>query len=116
MGVHFQMGQWGRYPTCSSVITCVVNGRSVYGHVTKFFTVDGDKCPGYASVNWFGQPRYPLGTNRLEVVVSCDGGALDAEVGCIVRITSIDPSPVVIEPDGDDYRMMRQSGYDTVRV
>ena len=115
MGVHFHAGQWGR-STCSSVITCVINGRSLYGRVCKFFTVDGSSCPGYASVVWFGEPQYPLGANnnRLEVVVSDDGTAISGEVGCIVRITQIDPSPVVVEPDGRNYRMMRQSGYDTI--
>lgn len=112
MGVHFRAGQWGRYPTCSSVITCVVNARSVYGYVNKFLQIENDNCPGYASVTWFGIPQYPLGSNRLEVVVSCDGSVLDREIGCILKVTQIDPSPVVIEPDGDNYRMMRQSGFD----
>ena len=117
MGTHFHAGQWGKRAhlrTCSSVITCVINGRSLYGRVNKFFTVDGNNCPGYASVTWFGQPHYPLGDNRLEVVVSGDGSPIDSEVGCIIRITMIEPSCVVIEPDGHNYRMMRQSGYDTV--
>ena len=115
MGVHFKAGEWGKRPTCSSVITCVINGRSLYGRVTKFLTIDGDSCPGYASVCWFGAPQYPLGDNRLEVVVSDDGRTVTREVGCIVRITQIDPSPVVVEPDGSNkFRMMRQSGYDTI--
>ena len=117
MGEHFHAGQWGRRSsTCSSVITCVINGRSIYGYVRKFFTVDRDDCPGYASVTWFGQPSYPRGDNRLEVIVSDDGEPIENEVGCIVRITAIDPSCVVVEPVGHHvYRMMRQSGYDTVR-
>lgn len=116
LGVRFRAGQWGQHPTtCSSVFTCVINGRSVYGHVVKFLSVDGDNLPGYASVRWFGPPRYPLGDNRLEVVVSRDGARLDREIqSCIIPITKIDPSYVVVEPDGDEYRMMRQSGYDTV--
>lgn len=97
----------------------MINRRSVYGFVNKFLRVrddDDDEHPGYASVTWFGVPRYPLGdSNRLEVIVSGDGSILDAEIGCIVRITQIDPSCVVVEPDGENYRMMRQSGYDTVR-
>ena len=97
------------------MITCVINGTSVHGRVNKFLTVVGDPCVGCVSVNWFGPPRYPLGDNRLQVVVSGDGSALDKEVGCIIRITQIDPSLVVTEPEGDThYRMMRQSGYDTV--
>ena len=100
MGVEFQSGQWGRR-TCSSIITCVINGRSLYGRVVKFFYIPGDRCPGYASVVWFGAPRYPLGSNRLEVVVSACGREITLEVGHIIRITQIDPSPVVVEPDGN---------------
>ena len=115
MRCHFRAGRWGRR-SCSSVITCVINGRSIYGRVRKFVSIDGDPCPGYACVSWFGEPRYPLGDNRLEVVVSEDGSVIDREVGSVIRITQIDPSPVVTEPEGDDeFRMMRQSGYDTVR-
>ena len=116
LGVRFRAGQWGQHTsTCSSVFTCVINGRSVYGYVVKFLSVDGDNLPGYASVCWFGPPRYPLGDNRLEVIVNRNGARLDREIqSCIIPITKIDPSYIVVEPDGDDYRMMRQSGYDTV--
>ena len=84
--------------------------------MNRFLAVDGDACPGYASVCWFGLPQYPLGNNRVEVVVSGDGLEVDRLLQtCIIRITQIDPSYVVVEPDGENYRMMRQSGYDTVR-
>ena len=36
LGVHFHAGQWGKRPTCSSVFTCVANGRSVYGYVNRY--------------------------------------------------------------------------------
>ena len=116
MGSHFHAGQWGKR-TCSSVFTCVINGRSVYGCINKFFYTPtaGDTCPGYASVNWFGEPEYPLGDNKLQVVVSRDGSRIQREVGCVIRITQIDPCCVVVEPDGSNYRMMRQAGYDTTR-
>ena len=87
LGTPFHAGQWGRphSKTCSSVITCVIAGRSVYGYVRKFLQVDGVDCPGYASVSWFGPPQYPRGSNRLEVVVSRDGG--EGVVGsCIIRL------------------------------
>ena len=84
--------------------------------MNRFLSIDGDECPGYASVCWFGLPTYPLGSNRLEVVVSQDGSDVDRLLQtCIIRITKIDPSYVVFEPDAEVYRMMRQSGYDTVR-
>ena len=83
--------------------------------MNRFVAVNGDECPGYASVCWFGLPKYPLGSNRLEVVVSQDGSDVDRLLNtCIISITKIDPSYVVFEPDGEQYRMMRQSGYDTV--
>jgi len=118
MGTHFRAGQWGKHSrTCSSVFTCVLNGRSVYGYVCKFLNVDGDNRPGFASVKWFGPPQYPCGSNRLEVVVSAGGEDIEREIGsCLIPITKIDPSMVVVEPvNGVTYRMMRQSGYDTVR-
>lgn len=84
--------------------------------MNRFLAVKGDVCPGYASVCWFGLPQYPLGSNLVEVVVSRDGLEVDRLLHtCIIRITQIDPSYVVVEPDGENFRMMRQSGYDTVR-
>ena len=68
-------------------------------------------------MKWFGPPRYPLGRNRLEVIVSVDGTELDRVIqSCVIKITQIDPSYVVVEPDADgvNLHMMRQSGYDTV--
>ena len=73
-------------------------------NVNRFLKVDGNACPGYVSVCWFGPPQYPLGDNRLEVVVSGDGAELDREIqSCIIRFTQIDPSYVVVESDGDNY-------------
>ena len=105
MGEHFRAGEWGNR-RCGSIITCVINGRSIYGIVRKFLLVDGDPCPGYASVVWFGPPEYPCG-NPLKVRVSRDRGVLDREIGSIVRITQIDPSPVACEPENEHYWMMR---------
>ena len=120
LGTHFRAGRWGgrqhNSRTCSSVFTCVVAGRSLYGYVRKFLKTDSGDCPGYASVGWFGRPMYPCGSNRLEVVVSRDGSEIYREIGsCIIPITLIDPSMVVVEPDGVNLRVMRMSGYDTVR-
>ena len=114
MGKHFCAGQWGQN-TCSSVYTSVINGRSLYGRINKFFTIGGNNCPGFASVTWFGEPHYPLGVNKLRVVVSGDGSRILREVGCVIKITQIDPCYVVVEPNGFYYRMMRQAGYDTTR-
>ena len=113
MGVHFRAGEWLQRPRCGSVVTCVVNGRSLYGRVQRFLAVEGDACPGYASIRWFSEPEYPSGT-PLVVRVDGDGSDVENEVGCIVKITEIDPSKVMVEvTDHDGYYVMRDSGYDT---
>ena len=115
MGVHFRAGEWG-LKKCGSVITCVMNGRSVYGHVRVFFRVNGDhSCPGYASVKWFSCPEYPQGTPMV-VSVTNDDTTLRTELGHIIRVTKIDPSAVPVEPIPGRQRfyMMRLSGYDTI--
>ena len=96
LGQHFRAGEWGCHPRCGSVVTCVIDGRSLYARVNKFLSVDGDSCAGYASVSWFGEPEYPLG-NPLVVRVTIAGTTLDQELGCIIRITDIDPSQVIVE-------------------
>ena len=70
MGVPFTAGEWGEYPRCGSVITCLMGHnerqgpRSVFARVNHFFKVIDDDNPGYASVSWFGEPvyipRYPI--------------------------------------------------------
>ena len=113
LNVHFKAGEWGQHPWCGSVITCVINGRSLYARVNAFLSVERDETPGYASVTWFSPPEYPL---RTPIVVSVreEGGTLDTELGCIVSLTQIDPSPIMVEPDPVNNRfiMMRDSGYD----
>ena len=116
LGKHFRSGEWGMTPRCGSVITCVINGRSLYApRVLKFLQVDGDTCPGYAVVRWFSEPTY---VNRLCPRVTLDGSDIEREVGVnVVRITQIDPCQVAVENDTDTdyYYMMRDSGYDTLR-
>ena len=119
MGVHFRAGEWGQYPRCGSVITCVMDVgdnvyQSFYGRVRKFLVVDGDDSPGYASVHWFSRPTYPDDT-PLVVRVGEDGSFVDKTFGSIVSICDIDPSRVMVEYDShpDTYYVMRDSGYDT---
>ena len=115
MGTHFRAGEWGQKKRCGSVITTVVEGRSLYARVVTFLKVRGDKCPGYAIVRWFGVPEYPHGS-PLVVRVSDDGSVLDRIHGVVIKITSIDPSQIIIDKDdtnGSYYYMMRDSGYDT---
>ena len=113
---HFRSGEWDMYPRCGSVVTCVINGRSLYARVLRFIRVEGDECPGYASVRWFSEPTY---VNVLCPRVTLDGSEIERELGySVIRITQIDPSQVAVEKgvDGDDgYYMIRESGYDTRR-
>ena len=115
LGVHFRAGEWGKQ-RCGSVFTCVFKGRSVYGRVDRFLKMDGMENEYlFASVVWFSVPTYPFG-NPLVVEVTLDGSKLDREIGCVIPVTVIDPSRVMVEmpqPGCDVYRMMRDSGYDT---
>jgi len=109
-------GEWGDSPRCGSVITCVINGRSLYARVKRFIKVDGDRFPGYASVDWFSAPTYLFDDEiPLGVCVTEDGAEIEREVGTILRITQIDPSPVIVESDNGRYLVMRDSGHDTRR-
>ena len=114
MGVHFRAGEWSKYPRCGSVVTCVLDGGSYYGRVTKFLKIRGDQCPGYASVEWFSKPTYPSGF-PTSVQVCEDGTAVLSEYGSIIKITRIDPSRVMVEYDTvpNTYYVMRDSGYDS---
>lgn len=114
LGVHFRAGNWGNR-RCGCVFTCVAGGRSVYGRVERFWKVAGDDNPGYAWVTWFSAPEYPFGT-PLTVKVTLHGDALTRELSRMIPITQIDPSRIMIEPDPDGvtFRVMRDSGYDTM--
>ena len=116
LGVHFRAKEWNMYPRCGSVVTCAKDGQSYYARVKKFFQVDGDNCPGYASVSWFGKPTYPLGTPMV-VKVSDDGSRVNSEYGCIISLKEIDPSKVMVEfsEEPETYYVMRDSGYDTIK-
>ena len=115
LGKQFKAGEWdNKSSRCGSVITCVVNGRSLYARVVRFLKSDvtEDSCPGYASVRWFSEPTY---VNCLCPKVTLDGGDIEREVGVnVVRITQIDPSQVSVERVGDgSFCMIRDSGTDT---
>ena len=123
MGVPFTAGEWGNYPRCGSVITCLMGHnepagpRSLFARVNHFFKVIDDYNPGYASVSWFGEPVYlyrdiPLGTRCVE-----NGDELGRQYGSVVRITQIDPTQIMVEHDksSNTYVMIRDSGYSTRR-
>lgn len=116
LGKHFRAGDWGKWDQerCGSVITCVVNGRSLYARVIRFIKCEDDSCPGYASVRWFSEPTYD---NCLCPKVTMNGEDVGREVGVnLLRITQIDPSQVAVERVGDgSFYMIRDSGCDTRR-
>ena len=75
LGKHFAAGVWGkwdRYSRCGSIITCVINGRSLYARIVRFLKSDvsDDSCPRYASVRWFSELTYD---NCLCPKVTLDG-------------------------------------------
>jgi len=41
------------------------------------------------------------------------GAELETQLGCVIPITRIDPSRVMVEPDDEYFYVMRDSGYDT---
>lgn len=86
MDKHFRAGEWGMHPRCGSVVTCVINGRSLYARVLQFVKSDKeDTCPGYACVRWFSEPVY---VNSLCPRVTLDGGVVEREVRSnVIRIT-----------------------------
>lgn len=116
MDKHFKAGEWGMSPRCGSVITCVINGRSLYARVLQFAKSDrDDSCPGYACVRWFSEPVY---VNCLCPRVTLNGVDIEREIGSsVIKITQIDPSQVSVEvvPGSDEFYMIRDSGYDTRR-
>lgn len=117
MGIHFRAGEWGCSPRCGSVITCKLEGVSYYGRVDTFLKIDGNPCPGFAVVTWFGKPVYPHGV-PLVVHVDDDGSDVESQFGSVIHITQIDPSRVMVETgtgERDPVFVMRDSGYDVVR-
>ena len=117
LNAHFRAGEWGQHPRCGSVVTCVIEGRSLYARVERFLKVEGSDCLRFASVDWFSAPTYLFDDNiPLGVCVTEDSAEVVRDVGTsVIRITQIDPSPVIVERDVDDGRfyIMWDSGYDT---
>ena len=99
--------------TCGSVVTCVIDGQSVYGKVVQFFMhICGQNKDLYAYVKWLNKTDYPTGT-PLVVRVRDNAQRLDAS---IVSIFDIDPSRIIIERCDSEscYYMCRMEGFDTI--
>ena len=115
LNVHFRAGEWPKYPRCGSVITCVIAGRSLFARVNRFLKVFGEDVPGYASVSWFSEPEYLYEDNPLGVRCRDDGSLIEDQVGCVVKLTQIDPSQIMVEHEVETntFVMIRDSGYNT---
>ena len=91
----------GRFATCGSLVTCVVDGTSVYGKVIKFFALNcvhsSDK---FAYIEWLNMPEYPMDGTPLVVRVSDNAPACLAPV--VVSLFDIDPSRVINERDNGE--------------
>ena len=123
MGTKFNAGEWPQYPRCGSVITCLMGAlepggaRSLFARVNDFFQVVDDDNFGYASVTWFSEPVYIYPDNPLGARCREDGSVLDRAYGNVVKLSQIDPTPIMVERDTitDTYIMIRDSGYNTRR-
>ena len=118
-GVEFTAGQSlsgnGR-GRCGSLMTCVMNGKSVYGRIVKFFkrVCDSDSNSLFAYIQWCRIPEYPMKGTPLIVKVRDNASA--CLVPPVVSIFDIDPSRVINERDDDEgcYYMCRIEGLDKI--
>ena len=108
MGTVFVAGEWGDYPRCGSVVTCVMGHdepegpRSLFARVLSFFSVIDDDNEGYALIEWFSEPVYLYEGNPLGARCKEDGSDLGRDYGNVLRITQIDPSDIMVEHDITD--------------
>ena len=103
------------YQTCGSVITCVINGQSMYGKVLKFFSHICRENDGlYTYVQWMNKTDYPFEGTPLVVRV-CDNAQTFQPT--VMSIFDIDPSRVIIERCDIEscYYVCRIEGLDTVK-
>ena len=114
LGCHFRAGEWGRR-RCGSVITTIYGGRSRYCYVKTFLRVGGKD---FARVQWLSIPEYPCSPNRLVVTVRMLSPEQQRRHRSVISIDMIDPCTVAVIPntDGIHFSMMRDRGYDRVRV
>ena len=91
--------------------------RSLFARVDNFFKVVDDDNFGYAAVSWFGEPSYLYPDNPLGARCELDGSVLGSKYGNVIKISQIDPTPVMVEHDTSDntYIMIRDRGYSTRR-
>ena len=93
---------------CSSVITLVRGGRSLYAWVKRFMHFDRLHV---AHVSWLPLPDYPTGS---PVVVRLVRDNPKPNEDCIVSLIDIDPTHVTILHEDTCMYMLRMNGIDTM--
>ena len=93
---------------CTSVITLVRGGRSLYAWVNQFMQYDRLNV---AHVSWLPLPDYPTGSPVVVRVMRDD--PIPNE-DCIVSLTDIDPTHVTILHEDNCMYMLRMNGIDTI--
>ena len=70
-----------------------------------------------AEASWFGEPSYLYPDNPLGARCAVDGSVFDRKYGNVIKISRIDPTPIMVEHDtsNDTYIMIRDAGYSTRR-
>lgn len=113
-GVHVKANEWGR-SRCGSVVTTLYEGVSRYCVVKKFLRVENKE---FAHVVWLTKPKYPYAPNPLVVRVRVMAPLRQQEMCCLVPLTRIAPTPVIVEPenDGTHFYMLRVKGFDRIGI
>ena len=102
---------------CGSVVTCTMDGRSLYGLVKQFLRVicECAQIHDFAIVTWFPRPSYPDG-DPLTVKVDLDGvpDVNNMDGVDIISLYDIEPSRVAVGHDTVNkcMFMMRMEGTD----
>ena len=119
-GVEFAAGhdiRGNQHGTCGSVVTCVVDGRSRYGLVSRFFSHSCDHNTGsFAIIEWLKKPDYPFMGTPLVVRIRDNSPPVCDSPRSIVSIFDIDPSRIIVDRSDEEnsYYMCRIEGFDTV--
>ena len=98
----------GKMRRCSSVITLVRGGRSIYGWVIRFLSFDRIHA---AHVEWFPVPEYPLGS---PVFCRIDLDNPRPPAPCVVSLMDIDPSRIMMLQEDACLYVVRMNGINTM--
>ena len=93
---------------CSSVITLLRGGRSLYAWVVRFLSFDRIHA---AHIRWLPEPEYPTGN---PLVARLRRGYAPPDEPCVVSLEDIDPSRVTILHENQYLFMIRMSGINTM--